>query len=118
MKAIYGLILVLLPLYSYSQNIEEQWGIRYDQMAAEVCSQVKNECLVRYSAYDVDKLELPINNLKETALKGKVIVFQKRGLFWTRGKGFTSNVMENPTWLDLTLVANDIIHLSGDNHFT
>ncbi len=31
-------------------------------------------------------------------------------------KGYRSPIMENPTWLEVALLANDMINCTGDNH--
>jgi len=89
---------------------------RQEQMAIEVCSKIKRECLVVYSAYPYNTQELPVNNLNKIALKGKVIVIQKHDKFWGKGKNYKSKIYQNPTWLDLSILANEMIRVTGDKH--
>jgi hypothetical protein len=95
---------------------EDEWGKRYDAIIKEACGHIEGECLVNYSAYLNDKNELPINNLKQVAIKGKVVLLKKHELFWGAGKNFKSKHLENPTWLDLTIEANKMILTTGDRH--
>jgi len=95
---------------------DEEWEKRYDRIIMEVCQNIENECLVRYSAYELDKNELPVNNLSQVAIEGKVIVIQKHDPFWGKGGDFKSKIYTNPTWLDLAIIANEMIIVTGDHH--
>ena len=69
-----------------------------------------------YSAYNTDDNGDPINNLADVAINGKVILTQSHDSFWGEGKPYQSDVIENPTWLDLAVLANDMIEVAGDYH--
>lgn len=69
---------------------------------------IEGHIMVFYSAYgDEDK----IDNLDEVAIKGKAILLD--GHPTTR---YESEVVENPTWLDLCVLANAMILKTGDHH--
>lgn len=71
---------------------------------------------VIFSAYDtVDGL--PVNNLNEVAIEGKVIL-QGIADCWgdEDSEDYTSEVLENPTWLDVSVRADKMIHMTGDFH--
>lgn len=68
-----------------------------------------NRHYVMYSAYDFDQWETPIDNLDEVPVKGK-IRFESEDGEWKSG------VLESPTWLEITVVANHMIIETGDYH--
>lgn len=57
------------------------------------------EILLKYSAYEWDENDLPINNLKEVPIKGKVV-------FLSEEEDFKSEIYESPTWLEIAVIAN------------
>jgi hypothetical protein len=73
--------------------------------------------LVFYSAYDSFN-DIPIDNLDEIAVEGKVQIQEGRNLFWGGevSESYTSEIMENPTWLDLAVCANEMIIKTNDHH--
>ena len=73
---------------------------------------------VCYSAYKTSKTTgNPLNNLKQVAISGKVIMHQNRDDFgFGGGSKYTSEVLENPTWLDISVAANKMIPITGDYH--
>lgn len=93
-----------------------EWQKRYDKLVSEICSKVRGECLVRFSAYKKDSKGLPINNLHFIAITGKVVVVQKHNPSWGAGRDFNSGIRTNPTWLDLAVIANELIRVTGDRH--
>ena len=92
----------------------------YDQMldyfSARLKHKIKGNVMIRYSAYIVDKEGIPINNLDDIAVKGKVRFYQKHDEFYGKGKDYVSKVVENPTWLDVSKLANNMIKVTGDKH--
>ncbi|MES9851045.1 MAG: hypothetical protein ABW170_04350 [Candidatus Thiodiazotropha sp. L084R] len=110
-------LLIFVSFSSYSQSLkEDEWGEKYDEIIKEACGHIEGECLVNYSAYPNDKDELPINNLKQVAIKGKVVILKEHDPFWGAGKNFKSKLLVNPTWLELTIEANKMILTTGDRH--
>ncbi len=65
------------------------------------------DCVVSYSAYKSDKNDIPIDNLDEIAVHGKVIF---------ECDTYQSPVAENPTWLDVCLFAEYMIRETEDYH--
>lgn len=110
------LSIAILPSVVCAEVDQKEWEKLYDAMVLEVCSKIKNECLVRYSAYQSDINGLPVNNLNTIALKGKIIVVQKYEKFWGKGKDYKSKIYTDPRWLDLSIIANEMIHVTGDKH--
>lgn len=83
-----------------------------------VCNAVHEngqDCYVFYSAYkEIDNV--PQNNLDEIAVSGKVKFVEQGDNFFGSGKGYRSKVLENPTWLEVCVVANEMILATGDKH--
>ena len=72
---------------------------------------------VSFSAYADDWSD----NLDEVAIEGRVMMKTKHQSFFggmseAVRQDYESEVLENPTWLDLCLCANDMINCTGDNH--
>lgn len=72
---------------------------------------------VAFSSYADDWSD----NLDEVAIKGR-IQFQTEyqdffgGMSTEVREDYKSEILEDPTWLDLCLCANDMINITGDNH--
>ncbi len=77
-----------------------------------------NGCYVDYAAYPTDKDDEPIDNLDATAYTGKLVVITREDNFfggpWS--KAYRSDVLTNPTWLQLTVCANASIIATNDKH--
>lgn len=74
---------------------------------------------VYYSAYKFSKTtDEPLNNLKQVAVRGKVMFIQEHDGddFWGKGETYQSPVVENPTWLDVAVLSNKMIQTVGDHH--
>ena len=89
-----------------------RWTERFDAMMARVVAAVRGECLVVYSAYDYDDDKLPIDNLDQIAIHGRCkLIDDNFGEVC-----YVSDAVENPTWLKVAVLANDMIHATGDTH--
>ena len=73
---------------------------------------------VIYSAYKTDKDDVPINNLNEIAATGKVVLIAPRNEFYggKDSRSYKSPVLENPTWLQVCVYANEMITTTKDKH--
>jgi len=107
---------MLFALHVWAAPTNDEWQKRYSKLINEVCSKVKRKCLVRFSAYKKDDKGLPVNNLHFIAITGKVVVIGKHNSTWGNGRDFKSRQYTNPTWLDLSVIANEMIHVTGDKH--
>ncbi len=116
--------------------MSNEYGERLDNMhkIVEAALPEGEDRHVFYSAYNTSKkTNLPVNNLNDIAIQGKAIIVQEYDEFWDRhasasedfsgtktvhnaGSQFQSSVLENPTWLDLTVVANKMIQVTHDYH--
>jgi len=101
------------------------WDIIYPEMQDQVSNHIKaNRTLtdnyndyVTFSAWNDEEN----NNLHDVAITGRVQMIEEIERFFgniepTKRKNYISDVLENPTWLDLVLCANDMINTTGDNH--
>lgn len=74
---------------------------------------------VFYSAYPSDEEDdEPLDNLDEIAVHGKVILVGYTDEFWggKSGKDYHSPVLENPTWLEVSVCCNAMITKTRDFH--
>ena len=96
----------------------DKYGKMLNEMngAIEAALSEGKKMRVYYSAYKTDSDGNPINNLRDVAVEGKVILTQGHDEFWGDGEPYQSDVIENPTWLDLAILANDMIEMTGDYH--
>jgi hypothetical protein len=105
-----------------SEIPESEFKVKYreasDPMHQKVEDAIKekggSEFWVYYSAYESDPDGIPIDNLDVIPMAGKVKVVEDN--FFGSGKCYSSKVLENPTWLDLCVVANEMILATGDKH--
>ena len=73
---------------------------------------IKGKVFVNYSAYNIDKNGVPINNLYDIAVNGRVRFYRKDNI-----NEYYSNYIINPTWLDICKIANEsIIKLNDKDH--
>ena len=103
-----------------------EWSRMNDQMRTAVLDElgsVKYErARVYYSAYPVTDNGVPINNLNDVAVEGKCVFVQEYESFWDNidrgpaGTDYVSMVKENPTWLEVAVMADDMMGVTGDHH--
>ena len=76
--------------------------------------------VVIYSAYDNDvENDIPIDNLDEIPHKGTFVVVSDYESCWDYtgyGELYISEPVTDPTWLELAILANESIHVTGDYH--
>jgi hypothetical protein len=92
----------------------EDWTERNQRIQDRVKAHIGQNAKVYYSAYESDRNGLPVDNLDEIAIKGKVIFYRAKG--WLKEKSYRSEVLENPTYLQACKCANDSIITTGDHH--
>ena len=71
---------------------------------------------VIYSAYSTTNEDLPTDNLDDVAVEGRVIFLMDHKPFFGGGEDWQSDVVENPTWLEVAVLADDMIRTTGDYH--
>ena len=75
-------------------NSEAEFEKRHDAIADRIFAYVKHDLEIIYQAYN-DQVE---DNLDEIPIEGKLQI--KEG-------SFSSEILESPTWLELSAVANE-----------
>lgn len=76
------------------------------------------EPLLDYSAYKTDDNDVPLDNLDEVAVKGRVYIIADRNEFYggIESKDYRSWELINPTWLDVCVCAEAAIRATNDHH--
>jgi hypothetical protein len=91
-----------------------------DQVDAAVRAACGKDSVVIYSAYKSgpDPDNLPIDNLKKVAVKGKVRLIGYADDFFggSKSKEYRSEILENPTWLQVCVCADAMIRATNDHH--
>lgn len=78
------------------------------------------ERIVLYSAYETNYDDVTddniIDNLDKIAINGECIMTMRHTPLFGPGEPYTSDLLTDPTWLDLTLLANQMMEITGDLH--
>lgn len=79
---------------------------------------VGEKCRITFSAYDNDDNDIPVDNLDRVAVEGKVILFQEASDYWggAASENYESEILENPTWMDVAIRANRMVKQVADLH--
>ena len=109
-------------LFWADNGIHEQIGCQitdYLYEKRDVCDGYYNHVI--FSAYPSDGDNAYTNNLLEVAIEGRIMFKTLHqdffgGMALSERNDYFSKVLENPTWLDLCLCANDMINCTGDTH--
>ena len=98
--------------------MDKDFGERADDMRDAIDEALGKTSIVYYSAYKTSEATgLQLNNLSQKAISGKVILKQEFDDFWgNNGEDYQSEVVENPTWLDIAVLADSMIHATNDRH--
>ena len=88
-------------------RVDEAYRKRFNNKPADPIS-------VTYSAYKSDDDGIPIDNLDEVPVQGRV-KFVAEPDSWSTER-YESSVVESPTWLEITLIADDMIKTIEDFH--
>jgi len=87
-----------------------------DKMDAKITEKIDGEVYVFYSVYKTDEEDLPVDNLDEVAFEGKVAVICNWPSILSPKEILVSDILRDPTWLDLTVISNYFIEKTGDYH--
>lgn len=85
-----------------------------EAIQARVEKSIGSGCVVQFAAYGSDARDMPINNLDEVAVAGSVQFVQEHDPFWGSGKDYQSATVHDPTWMDVCILANEMIEVTGD----
>ena len=89
----------------------------HEKVDEELHKHYKKVEYFNYSAYPINE-NLPVNNLNEVAVQGKMIFYSPRNEFWggDSSKDYVSKVLENPTWLELCVHSYKAMRKNKDFH--
>jgi hypothetical protein len=93
-----------------------EYGDRLDAIHERIAARLGEKPVVFYSAYKTDARELPVDNLNEIPIQGEIQFHAKHDPFWGTGRSYKSAVVDSPTWLEIAVLANDMIKTTGDFH--
>lgn len=82
---------------------------RRDAIRKRVREAIKGDCAVVYDAFPFDEAGRPIDNLDGIACEGACQFVDDSG-----GTVYKSEIHHSPTWLDVAVLANDLIRTTGD----
>lgn len=85
---------------------------RLDAIQKEIGCHINGEYLVHYCLNDEDQNGLPVNNLRDKAISGKVIFDQGDNRCVNDRERFIGKHFTDPTWLDVTIAANDFLNVT------
>lgn len=96
----------------------EAWDRIEEKVEQAILADGQKKVYVIYSAYESDEDDDPIDNLDEVAVKGKCVFFAPQETFYggEKSRSYVSPIMENPTWLQLCVLANAMIRRTRDGH--
>ena len=92
----------------------EEEDRRRDAIQERVEAVIGTGCEVKFAAYRMDSDGMPIDNLDDVAVSGSVSFVQDHDPFWGEGKAYRSKTVTDPTWMDVTVLANEMIAVTGD----
>ena len=97
-----------------NDDMIEEDGRRRDAIQKRIEQALGGRCVVRFGAYEFDDDDLPIDNLDEIAVEGTVRFVHDHDPDWGDGREYESAPVKNPTWLEVAMLANEMIHTTGD----
>jgi hypothetical protein len=102
-----------MPLMTEAES-DKAYASACDAIQNRVKGSIGPKCVVYFSAYTLDEDQVPVDNLDEVPVTGKLLVRGSRLRGGQRGTEYESCVLENPSWLDLCGIANDQIIATRD----
>lgn len=98
------------------EAFNKEWDHRITAIRDRAAMLLPKGALVRYCAYEEDADRLPVDNLDKVAVEGRCIFTQLHDSFYGEGKHYMSAEYLNPTWLQVCLLAEEMIHITKDEH--
>jgi len=105
-----------MPLTEADSN--KAYAFASDAIQNRIKARVGRKCFVVFSVYQLDADKVPIDNLDNVPITGKVIIRGKRDRIHSgqTSKDYESPIMDGPTWLDLCVIANEQMATTRDRH--
>jgi hypothetical protein len=85
-----------------------------DAIQNRVKHRIGRNCVVVFHAYKLNADRLPIDNLDEVPVSGKLLIRSGRRRRAAQSIEFESPVVENPSWLELCVIANNQLIATRD----
>ena len=95
---------------------EREFDRRLTAIEHRLKKAIIGKCRVEYSAYPTDDNELPVDNLDDRAIDGRCRFVQEHDPSFGKGDDYLSREVANPTWLEVAVLANEMIEVTGDHH--
>lgn len=97
-----------VPMYDdkLAARAEKQFEAANKAIQKRVRTAIGKPCMLEYAAYDFDSAGALLDNLDTICFEGQCLVEQDRP---DHDEPFRSDVLNNPTWLELAKVANAMI---------
>ena len=106
--------------HTYEESFPEKYRKASDPIHKKVEEAVKasgeEDFQVYYSAYKATEEGIPIDNLDEIPMQGQILVVDEGSTFYGSGEAYRSKTLDSPTWLELCVVANEMILSTRDLH--
>jgi hypothetical protein len=97
-------------------DFHKAYAIAFDGIQGRIKARVGRNCLVVFSAYGLDADKVPIDNLDDIPIIGRVSIRGNRNRIHggQRSKDYESPIMDDPTWLELCVIANEQMAATRD----
>lgn len=98
------------------RNLMEKYRIIQDKVINGIKSIGSKEIIVVYKAYEEDTQQMPIDNLEQIAVQGKVRFASSANVYGRKitGLDYLSKIFVNPTWLQAAFLANQMLEKNGE----
>ena len=95
---------------------DKAYATAFDAIQHRIEARVSRKSFVVFSAYKFDEDSVPIDNLDDVPVSGRVKVRVSEGRFpgAKPTRYHESEVLENPTWLDLCEIAHNLVSATRD----
>jgi hypothetical protein len=99
-------------------NQEESFRSRFDAIQRRVATLIPQRRVVIFSAYPTDAEDLPVDNLDALAATGPCRFVAEVDPFFgsADSRAYESPIVTDPSWADVTRLANDMIWTVDDRH--
>jgi hypothetical protein len=101
---------------TFSEKYREASDPMHQRVDDAVKADGQEESIVYYSAYEATKEGIPIDNLDEIPMQGKIMLVDDGSDFYGSGEAYKSKTLDSPTWLELCVAANEMICTTKDKH--
>ncbi len=95
-------------------DASKAYAVACDAIQDRVRRKVGPKCVLFFSAYKLDRYKLPVDNLDDVPVPGKVRIRRILSRRSQMGKDSESQTLESPSWLDLCVLANAEIVAARD----